>query len=140
MIGIFAFMLIFGRIFFELKFARIYFKADDYFDAQKTKDFGFRKLIKQQIYKLLKSINRAPKQWESEQRRYQYQETVNQLLDITYLQRRIDTLERAMSIILTEPQMKGLYLAQPKNIKGTQETYKKHQLRDQVINYLHFKH
>jgi len=33
MIGIFAFMLIFGRIFFELKFARIYFKADDYFDA-----------------------------------------------------------------------------------------------------------
>ena len=38
------------------------------------------------------------------------QQTVNYLLDVIYLHKRIDFLERALPILLEEHQLKGLHL------------------------------
>lgn len=40
------------------------------------------------------------------------QETVNNLLDIPYLQKRIDFLETALSVMLEQHQLEALYLCQ----------------------------
>lgn len=56
------------------------------------------------VYKALTAINCEP-EWKRARKLAKYQETVNNLLDITYLQKRIDFLETALSVMLEEHQL-----------------------------------
>ena len=58
------------------------------------------------------------------------------MLDIVYLQKRIDILERALPILLEEHQIKGLYLLHSKTREEADSMYQEHQLRDRLITYL----
>ena len=64
------------------------------------------------------------------------QETVNHLLDVVYLQKRIDIIERALPILLEDHQIKGLYLMRSKTREEADYLYQEHQLRDRLIGYL----
>ena len=62
--------------------------------------------------------------------------TVNHLLDVIYLQKRIDFLERALPILLEQHQLKGLHLIHDLTVDEAQNNYRKYQIRDQLVAYL----
>ena len=65
------------------------------------------------------------------------QQTVNYLLDVIYLHKRIDFLERALPILLEEHQLKGLHLVHDLTVEEANKNYKEYQIRDKLITYLH---
>jgi hypothetical protein len=127
-IGIFFFMALFGRFFFEFKFAKKYYRSDS------LKTFTFTQFLQQMLYKGLEWCN-CPPDWGEVKERHELQRTVNHLLDVVYLQKRIDVLERALPIMLEEHQVKGLYLMPGRTRQEVDEMYQKHQLRDRLITY-----
>jgi hypothetical protein len=57
------------------------------------------------------------------------------VLDVSYLYQRIEFLERAISVLLDEHQLKGIYLTKV-SIAEANDSYKRHRIRDRVIKYL----
>ena len=78
------------------------------------------------------------KRWKITEKRSKINNIVNNLLDINYMFRRIDFLESAISILLDEHQLKGVYLSR-QNIKEFDNHFKKHRIRDRVVKYLNKK-
>ena len=64
------------------------------------------------------------------------QKTVNHLLDVVYLHKRIDFLERALPILLEEHQLKGLHLVHDLTVDEADKKFKEHQLRDRLVSFL----
>ena len=87
-----------------MTFAKIYFN-----DAL-MKGYTLKTMFGQAYYNILKGLGCAP-DWEDSEKRYQLQKMVNKILDVVIVSRRIDFLERGMSLLLSEHQLKGLYLA-----------------------------
>ena len=65
------------------------------------------------------------------------QTAVNQILDVIYLQKRIDFLERALPILLEDHQLKGLHLIHDLTVDEAEKKFKEHQLRDRLVAFLH---
>jgi hypothetical protein len=61
---------------------------------------------------------------------------VNNLLDVIYLHKRIDFLERALSTLFEEHQIRALYLIHGKTKPEADEHYEKHRLRDRLITII----
>ena len=61
---------------------------------------------------------------------------MNDLLDMVYLHRRIDFLERTLPILFEEHQLKGLYLVHSKTKEEADQNYHNHRLRDRLISFL----
>ena len=61
---------------------------------------------------------------------------MNNMLDIVYLQKRIDFLEKALSTVLKEHQINGLHLLRGKNRKEVDENHNRHSFRDRLIYFL----
>jgi hypothetical protein len=59
------------------------------------------------------------------------------MLDIVFLQKRIDVLERALPLVLEEHQLKGLYLTHSKSREEINETFRRLEMRDRLISYFH---
>jgi len=57
------------------------------------------------------------------------------MLDVNYLYKRIEFLETAISSLLSDHQLKGVYLSQV-SIMSAKKQYKKHILRDRLIKFL----
>lgn len=91
-------MSIIGRLLYEFIF------AESFFRCKEAENFGAFSFITQMVYKALTAINCEP-EWKRARKLAKYQETVNNLLDITYLQKRIDFLETALSVMLEEHQL-----------------------------------
>lgn len=102
----FFFMEAYGTAVFEMLFAAKYFKA------KIAKDFGFLKWMQMSAYDVLKKVNKQPESWKDAETRNNLRGTVNDVLDITYMQRRIDLLEKAIEVVLKPHQIKGLLLSQ----------------------------
>ena len=60
---------------------------------------------------------------------------MNKVLDVDYLYKRIEFLESAISVLLDEHQLKGIYLTKT-NITQAKNHYKRHRMRDKVVKYL----
>jgi flagellar basal body-associated protein FliL len=69
------------------------------------------------------------------QKQYEIKKNVNNLLDVNYLYKRIEFLECAISSLLNDHQLKGIYLSQV-NLKMAENQYKKHRIRDRIIEFL----
>ena len=50
------------------------------------------------------------KEWKNAKVRDKLSSSVNHMMDVVYLQKRISFLERAISVVLEEYQLKGIYL------------------------------
>lgn len=60
---------------------------------------------------------------------------MNKILDITYLQKRLDFIENALSVILEEHQLEALYLCHNISQDSINLNYRRHHLRDRLICY-----
>ena len=76
-------------------------------------------------------------EWPETKERAEMQSAVNQLLDVVYLQKRIDFLERALPILLEEHQLKGLHLIHDLTVNEADKKFKEYQLRDRLVTFLH---
>ncbi len=119
-----------GKLFFELKFAKHYFKN------KFVKNFGGFDCIKLIIYKLLTAISCQP-EWTYTEEKVKIRTTVNNLLDITYLQKRINFLEKALSVLFEKHQFEALFLCQNITREEADETYEKYSLKERLIYYLY---
>jgi hypothetical protein len=129
LLGLFLFAGVIGRVLYELSFARTYFQS------HVLHRFTLRMLLGQGLYNCLAAYNCAP-DWEDHCERLQLQTTVNKLLDIVYLSRRIDFLERAVAVLLEEHQLKGLHLAHHITRQEADRQIGNHRLKSRLRNYL----
>lgn len=109
--------------------------AELYFHDPKTKRFTFRKMVVQVFYNALKGCGCAP-DWKGYEKRFQIHKTVNKILDVVYLNQRIDLLERALSLLFDEHQLKGLYLAQNITREESIRNISKFELRERFLHYV----
>ena len=123
-------MIVFGRVFYEFKFAKKYFRS-----GAASKPFSLKTLFTQLIYKGISKCKDPD--WPESKERDEMQKTVNHLLDVVYLQKRIDFLERALPILLEEHQLKGLHLVHDLTVDEADRKFKEYQLRDRLVTYLH---
>ena len=63
--------------------------------------------------------------------------TVDRILDVTYLNKRILFLEEAISLIFEPHQLKGIYLLHTLNKEQNEYRLSQHKLRDRLVSYLH---
>jgi hypothetical protein len=102
--AIFFFVNYFGTYFFEIGFAESYFKRIE------AKKYGMSSYIRYLTYKALSFVNCEPKNWVIIQKQEEIKQQVNKFLDFSYLFRRIDFLEKAVSVLFDRHQLKGLHL------------------------------
>ena len=63
LLALFIFMSIYGEVFFEMFFAKVYFRANE------VRSFGFVSFIQQMIFTMLKMIKCKP-DWDLTEKRY----------------------------------------------------------------------
>ena len=80
-------------------------------------------------------IGLKPYNWQIPKRQSRISKIVNKMLDINYLYKRIEFLESAISVILEDYQLKGVYLSQI-TISKAERLHKNHILRDRIIKFL----
>jgi hypothetical protein len=130
LLAIFFFMAMFMRFFFEMKFADYYFKCEE------AKEVGFFSFGKQMVYGMLSATPFKPN-WELNEKRISLRETVNKVLDLFYLHKRIAFLEKAITLLLDEHHIKGLHLANSLTREEADKKYKQFRLRDRIVVFLH---
>ena len=99
----FVFMKIYGEFFFEMFFAEIYFKSKE------AGSFGFFAFLKQITFNVLTFVGCKPR-WDLSEKREKLRQTVQNTMNVVYLQRRIDFLEKSMTVLLDRHHLKGLHL------------------------------
>lgn len=62
--------------------------------------------------------------------------TVNQLIDIIYLHRRLQFMERALEVLLEDHQIKVLHLMRNKTFKEAEDTYNRYQMKDNLFRLI----
>lgn len=58
---------------------------------------------------------------------------MNKFLDFSFLFKRIDFLEKAISVMLEDHQLKALHLCQALSISDVDDYFKRHKYRDRFI-------
>jgi hypothetical protein len=92
--------------------------------------------MKKILYGILIRLGMDPDRWKTCKSQDNILDTVNKMLDVNYLYRRIEYLERAISVLLDEHQLKGIYLTKS-SIREANDHYKRQRIRDKVVKYLH---
>ena len=90
--GAFFFMGVYGRFVFEMLFAQ------QYFHSKAAQSYGFFTFIKITLFNLWAKIKSRPN-WKKTTKQQEIRDTVNKVLDIVYLQRRIEFLENSMTVL-----------------------------------------
>lgn len=57
-------------------------------------------------------------------------------MDVTYLQKRLNFLEKALAVVFEKHQFSSLFLCRTTNEEESDSIYKAHHLRDRLIRYL----
>lgn len=122
-------MLLFSRFMFEMRFAEYYFNNDT------AKDVGFFSWIKQALFAVAQGTRCQP-EWEQSEKQVGLRETVNKVLDIFYLHKRIAFVEKGISLVFNRHQLKGLHLAQNLTKEDSDEVYNNYKIRDRMVYFL----
>ena len=61
---------------------------------------------------------------------------VNNLIDIIYLYKRIEFLERALEVILDDHQLKVLHLMRNKTFKEAENNFKRYEMKNNLTRML----
>jgi hypothetical protein len=128
--GLFVFMRYFGVFFFETTFGYRHFHDN----SVKQNHLGV--YLKKILYGILIKLGMDPNRWKTCRSQNKVIATVNKMLDVNYLYKRIEYLERAISVLLDEHQLKGIYLTKT-SIRNANDHYKRQRIRDKVVKYLH---
>ena len=129
LLGVFFFITVFGRMFFEFNFARLYLRRDI------VKGFGFPGYLKQVVYQILAEVHWKVR-WEEARRRDRVRSTVNKLLDVVELFKRIDFIENAVTSLLSTHELDSLLLLGRKGRQEVDENAKRLAFRDRIIVFI----
>lgn len=103
LISLISMMSRFGTLVYEMRFAKTFFKD------KSSSHFHYLNFFSYLFYRLLAFLNLAPN-WKGTKRRDEMKKTVSNLLDVIHLQRRIAFLEKTMTVLFENHQLKGLHL------------------------------
>lgn len=70
--------------------------------------------------------------WRETKEYHYMHKTVNQLIDIIYLHKRLQFMERALEVLLEDHQIKVLHLMRNKTFKEAEDTFKNYQMKDNL--------
>ena len=115
------------------------FFAHLYFKTQETSSFGFFAFLKQLVFNVLSALGCKP-QWEFSEKRERMRDTVKNMMNVVYLQRRVDFLEKSITILLERHHLKGLHLLHRLTKKEADENFRGHGFRDRLIGYFRQRH
>ena len=108
--------------------------AHDYFGSDLSGSYHFFSYLVQSVYQKLVLINKRPN-WKDAGEREKLSKTINKLMDVVYLQRRIEFLERAITVTLDRHHLKGLHLLSRITREEADDNHKQHKFRDRIVNY-----
>lgn len=128
-LALFFFMRTYHRFHFEMKF------AEYYFNCKEARDIGFLSWVKLNVFNVVSSTPCKP-EWPVEEKRNFVVSTVNKVLDIFYLHKRIGFLEQCLTILFEPHQIKGLHLVHSLTREESEAKSKNYMLRDRVVVYL----
>ena len=129
----FIFMKIYGAVFFEMFFAHLYFRTPE------TSSFGFFAFLKQLAFNVLSALGCRPK-WDLSEKRERMRDTVKNMMSVVYLQRRVDFLEKSITVLLDRHHLKGLHLLHRLTKKEADDNFREHGFRDRLIGYFRQRH
>ena len=86
-------MKFFGIYFFEMTFAYQHFKCYE------ASHHHFTHFVKRSAYMILKKVGYTMKNWKIAKRQCHIKETMDNVLEINYLFKRIEFLEKAISLL-----------------------------------------
>ena len=126
---LFFFMPSFGKMLFEMQFAKQLFRSRD------SKEVNFITFLKQKIYNVFSGTCLKP-DWEQEEKRSTINSAVNKIMDMVLLQKRIAFLEEAITVLLDSHHLKGIYLVHNLTQEEAERCHKSHKFRDRIVYYL----
>lgn len=109
--------------------------ASEYFRNRDTKSYTIYGLMKQAVYHILKDTRWKP-DWKVAEIREEMKNSVEKVLDVTYLNKRILFLEEAISLLFEPHQIKGIHLLHTLTREENEARINQHKLRDRLVCYL----
>ena len=115
------------------------FFAHLYFKTQEASSFGFFAFLKQLTFNVLSALGFKPK-WDLSDKRERMRDTVKNMMNVIYLQRRVDFLEKSITILLDRHHLKGLHLLHRLTKKEADKNFRENGFRDRLISYFRQRH
>jgi hypothetical protein len=130
---LFVFLKYYAFYYFEMGFARKHFKVAE------SRYHNFAQFVKFSLHNALRVVGCQPERWKIAECERRLSETVRRQLDISYLFRRIELLERGLSVLLDKHQLKGLCLAHT-SVREADDHHRRLSLRDRMVRFLNKEH
>lgn len=96
---------------------------------QKAKEYGLFYFLSKVFYSILRLFNIDLSNWKETQHYHRMHKTVAHLIDILYLYKRLEFLERALMMILEDHQIKVLHLMRHKTFEEAEEDYQRYEMK-----------
>lgn len=88
---------------------------------QTAKDYGLFYFLSKLLYTVLHFLSFDMNNWEKTREYHKMQKVVIKLIDILYLYKRIEFIERALEVLFDEHQLKVLHLMRNKTFKEAEK-------------------
>jgi hypothetical protein len=109
--------------------------ASEYFRSRESKTYNFASFMKQMVFNLIKDTHWRP-DWKIVEAREHMKDTVNKVLDVIYLNKRIQFLEEAISMLFEPHQLSCIHLLHSFSPQQTEDQFKNHRFRDRLVFFL----
>ena len=99
---------------------------------QKAKQYGIFYFFSKFFYSVLTFFNINMDHWDMTRQYHKMHNTVNKLIDIIYLYKRLDFIERVIEVLLDDHQLKVLHLMRNKTFKEAENNTKLYEMKDNL--------
>ena len=96
---------------------------------QKAKEYGLFYFISKFIYSFLSLFKFNLQNWEATKQYHKMHKTVNKLIDVIYLYKRLEFIERALEVLFDTHQIKVLHLMRNKTFKEAECNYELYNMK-----------
>ena len=104
---------------------------------QKAKEYGLGYFFSKLIYKGLSMLNMDMDNWKEAQEYHKMHKIVNNhLLDVIYLYKRLEYIERTLEVLLEGHQKKVLHLMRNKTFKEAEDNYQLYQMKGNLAKLI----
>lgn len=99
---------------------------------QKAKEYGIFYFISKFVYSVLTLFKFNLDEWIRTREYHKMHKTVNKLIDILYLYKRLEFIERALEVLLDDHQIKVLHLMRNKTFSEAEHNVKLYQMKENL--------
>jgi len=111
---------------FEMKFIK------NLHSDQKAKEYGIFYFFSKLLYSILTFFKFSLETWERTREYHKMHKTVNKLIDILYLHKRLEFIERALEVLFDDHQIQMLHLMRNKTFSEAEHNYQLYQMKDNL--------